>query len=155
MRERINTAVKEAMKAGNKRRTSTLRLVNAAIKDRDIAARVDDAGQSTGRDKIEDGEILSLLQKMVKQRRESITTYASAGRDDLVQQEAEEITIIEEFLPQQMGEAEMAAAVKAVVDDIGAAGLKDMGRTMTALKERFAGQMDFAKASAIVKAALA
>ena len=155
MREQINTAVKEAMKAGNKRRTSTLRLVNAAIKDRDIAARVDDAGQSTGRDKIEDGEILSLLQKMVKQRRESITTYASAGRDDLVQQEAEEITIIEEFLPQQMGEAEMAAAVKAVVDDIGAAGLKDMGRTMTALKERFAGQMDFAKASAIVKAALA
>ncbi len=155
MRERINTAVKEAMKAGNKRRTSTLRLVNAAIKDRDIAARVDDAGQSTGRDKIEDGEILSLLQKMVKQRRESITTYTSAGRDDLVQQEAEEITIIEEFLPQQMGEAEMAAAVKSVVDDIGAAGLKDMGRTMTALKERFAGQMDFAKASAIVKAALA
>ena len=155
MRERINTAVKEAMKAGNKRRTSTLRLVNAAIKDRDIAARVDDAGQSTGRDKIEDGEILSLLQKMVKQRRESITTYASAGRDDLVQQEAEEITIIEEFLPQQMGDAEMTAAVKAVVDDIGAAGLKDMGRTMTALKERFAGQMDFAKASAIVKAALA
>ena len=154
MRERINTAMKNAMKAGDKRRTSTLRLVNAAIKDRDIAARVDDSGQSTGRDKIEDIEILSLLQKMVKQRRESITTYAGAGRDDLVKQEAEEITIIEEFLPTQMSEAEMKAAVCALVEEIGAAGLKDMGRTMAALKERFAGRMDFAKASALVKAAL-
>ncbi|MEZ5842434.1 MAG: GatB/YqeY domain-containing protein [Hyphomicrobiaceae bacterium] len=155
MREKINAAMKGAMKAGDKRRTSTLRLVNAAIKDRDIAARVDDSGQSTGRDKIDDTEILSLLQKMVKQRRESITTYQSAGRDDLVQQEAEEITIIEEFLPQQMSEDETKTAVETVIGEIGATGLKDMGRTMAALKERFTGRMDFSKASAIVKATLA
>lgn len=154
MRERINTSMKQAMKAGDKRRTSTLRLVNAAIKDRDIAARVDDSGQATGRDKIEDSEILSLLQKMVKQRRESITTYASAGRDDLVNQEAEEIVIIEEFLPTQMSEAEVQTEVAKLIEELGAAGLKDMGRTMAALKERFAGRMDFGKASGVVKAAL-
>ena len=154
MRERINSAMKEAMKSGDKRRLSTLRLVNAAIKDRDIAARVDEKGRSTGRDKIDDTEILALLQKMIKQRRESIETYSQGGRQDLVDQEAAEITVIEEFLPQQMGEEETKAAVEALVAEIGATGLKDMGRTMAALKERFTGQMDFGKASAIVKGLL-
>lgn len=154
MRERINSAMKEAMKSGDKRRLSTLRLVNAAIKDRDIAARVDEKGRSTGRDRIDDTEILALLQKMIKQRRESIETYSQGGRQDLVDQEAAEITVIEEFLPQQMGEEETKAAVEALVAEIGATGLKDMGRTMAALKERFTGQMDFGKASAIVKGLL-
>lgn len=154
MRERINSAIKEAMKAGEKRRLSTLRLVNAAIKDRDIAARVDEKGRSTGRDKIDDTEILALLQKMIKQRRESIETYAQGGRLDLVEQEESEIAVIEEFLPQQMSEEETAAAVEALVAELGATGLKDMGRTMAALKERFTGRMDFGKASGLVKGLL-
>ena len=154
LRDRISTATKDAMKAGDKKRVSTLRLISAAIKDRDIASRVDDGGASTGRDKIDDSEILQLLQKMVKQRRDSITTFASANRTDLVEQETGEIAIIEEFLPQQMGDDETKAAVTALVTEIGASGLKDMGRTMAALKEKFAGRMDFAKASALVKAAL-
>lgn len=154
MRERINTAMKEAMRAGEKRRLSTLRLVNAAIKDRDIAARVDEKGRATGRDKIDDTEILALLQKMIKQRRESIETYTQGGRQDLVDQEQAEIEVIEEFLPQQMSEEETKAVVEALVTELGASGLKDMGRTMAALKERFTGQMDFAKASAFVKGLL-
>jgi uncharacterized protein YqeY len=154
MRERINTAIKDAMKAGDKRRLSTLRLVNAAIKDRDIAARVDEKGRSTGRERIDDTEILALLQKMIKQRRESIETYAQGGRQDLVEQEEGEIAVIEEFLPQQMSEEETRAAVEALVAELGATGLKDMGRTMAALKERFAGRMDFGKASGLVKGLL-
>ncbi|MEW5962507.1 MAG: GatB/YqeY domain-containing protein [Pseudomonadota bacterium] len=154
MRERINTAIKDAMKAGEKRRLSTLRLVNAAIKDRDIAARVDEKGRPTGRDRIDDTEILALLQKMIKQRRESIETYAQGGRQDLVEQEQDEIAVIEAFLPQQMSEEETKAAVEALVAELGATGLKDMGRTMAALKERFTGRMDFAKASGLVKGLL-
>lgn len=154
MRERINTAIKDAMKAGEKRRLSTLRLVNAAIKDRDIAARVDEKGRPTGRDRIDDTEILALLQKMIKQRRESIETYAQGGRQDLVEQEQDEIAVIEDFLPQQMSEEETKAAVEALVAELGATGLKDMGRTMAALKERFTGRMDFAKASGLVKGLL-
>ncbi|MGD9828304.1 MAG: GatB/YqeY domain-containing protein [Hyphomicrobiaceae bacterium] len=148
MRERINDALKSAMKAQNKRRMSTLRLVTAAIKDRDIAAR------SSGKERITDGEILDVLAKMIKQRRESVETYEGAGRLELAEQEKEEITIIEEFLPRQLSEAETRAAVEAVMAEIGAQGLKDMGRTMAALKERFQGQMDFTKASALVKDAL-
>jgi len=151
MRERINQALKDAMKSGDKARVSTLRLINAAIKDRDIAARADDKGQTTGKDRAEDQEILGLLQKMVKQRRESAETYRQAGRTDLAEREEAEIPIIEEFLPQQMSEAETRAAVKAVMGELGCSGLKDMGRTMAALKERFAGQMDFGMASALVK----
>lgn len=154
MRERINAAIKDAMKAGDKRRLSTLRLVNAAIKDRDIAARVDEKGRATGRDKIDDNEILALLQKMIKQRRESIETYAQGGRLDLVEQEEGEIAVIEEFLPQQMSDEETRAAVEALVAELGATGLKDMGRTMAALKERFTGRMDFGKASGLVKGLL-
>jgi uncharacterized protein len=151
MRDRINSAMKDALKSGEKRRLSTLRLVNAAIKDRDIAARVDDKGQATGRDRINDAEILGLLQKMIKQRREAIDTFRHAERSDLVEQETAEIAVIEEFLPQQMGEEETRSAVAAVVAELGASGLKDMGRVMATLKERYTGQMDFGKASTAVK----
>lgn len=154
MRERIQAAMKEAMKSGNKRRLSTLRLVTAAIKDRDIAARVDEKGRSTGRDRVEYSDILALLQKMIKQRRESVEIYTQGGRQELADQEAAEIAIIEEFLPQQTGDDDIRTAAKAAVKELGAAGLKDMGRVMAALKQKYTGQMDFAKASAMVKEAL-
>ena len=147
LRTRIRDTLKAAQKSRNERRTATLRLILAALKDRDIAAR----GGDGGRDEIRDDEILGMLQTMIKQRRESIALYAKGGRDDLVKQETEEIAIIEEFLPKQLNEKEMAEAVKGVIEEIGAASIKDMGRTMAALKERYAGQMDFAKASGIVK----
>lgn len=154
MREQISEAVKTAMKSGDKRRLSTLRLIQAAIQDRDIAARVDAKGQSTGQDKIDDAELLQLLQKMIKQRRESVKMYGEAGRTELAEQEQSEIDIIEEYLPKQMSETEITAAVTTIVEEIGASSLKDMGRTMSALKERYAGQMDFGKASAVVKTSL-
>jgi uncharacterized protein YqeY len=154
VRDTITEAVKTAMKSGDKRRLSTLRLVQAAIKDRDIAARVDAKGRSTGQEKIDEGELLQLLQKMIKQRRESARVYADAGRAELAEQEELEIEIIEEYLPKQMSEAEVATAVSTVIAELGAAGLKDMGRTMATLKERYAGQMDFGKASSVVKATL-
>lgn len=151
MRERINQSMKEAMKSGDKKRLSTLRLVNAAIKDRDIAARADDKGQATGEDKVSDSDILALLQKMIKQRRDSASTYRQGGREDLAESEEAEITIIEEFLPQQMSEDEVREAVKAVIEETGCGGLKDMGKVMGALKQRYTGTMDFGKASAMVK----
>jgi uncharacterized protein YqeY len=151
LRERISQSIKDAMKSGEKLRLTTLRLVNAAIKDRDLAAHVDEKGNATGRDKISDADILTLLQKMVKQRRESIATFRQGGREDLAANEEAEIAVIEEFMPRQMDDAEIRAAVKQVVGELGASGLKDMGRTIAALKQRHAGQMDFAKASGIVK----
>jgi uncharacterized protein YqeY len=151
MRDRISQAIKDAMKMGDKRRLGTLRLIMAAIKDRDIAAQMETGGQTPRRDKITDAEILALLQKMIKQRRESIATYQQGGRQDLVDQEAEEIVVIEEFLPQQMGETETRDAVAKMVEELSCTGLKDMGRVMAALKARYAGRMDFAKASALVK----
>jgi uncharacterized protein YqeY len=151
MREKIMTATKTAMKSGDKRRLATLRLMSAAIKDRDIAARVDDKGTATGKEAIDEQEILQLLQKMIKQRREAEATYREAGRQELVDQEAFEITVIEEFLPAQMSEEDIRAAVAATIAAEGASGLKDMGRTMGALKAKYAGQMDFGKASAIAK----
>ncbi len=154
MRERINEDVKKAMKAGEKRRLATLRLMNAAIKDRDLAAGIDEKGKPTGRDKISDQEILTVLQKMIKQRRESLDIYRQAKREDLADQEASEITILEDYLPRQMSEAETKAAVAALMVEIGATGVKDMGRAMAALKERYTGQMDFAKASGFVKEVL-
>ena len=154
MRERIQTAMKEAMKSGDKRRLSTLRLVLAAIKDRDIAARVDEKGHSTGKDRVEDSDILALLQKMIKQRRDSVEIYTQGGREELADQETAEIAIIEEFLPQQMSEDEIRDATKSLIAELGAKGLKDMGRVMGALKERYTGKMEFAKASAMVKEAL-
>ena len=146
LRTRLNDALKAAMKAKEKRTIATIRLILAALKDRDIAAR--GKGNLEGID--EDG-ILAMLQSMIKQRRESIALYEKGGRLELAQQEAEEITVIEQFLPRQLGEDEMAEAVKTVIQDVDAKSLKDMGRTMAALKERYAGRMDFAKASAQVK----
>jgi uncharacterized protein YqeY len=154
MRDVLGRAIKDAMKSGDKRRLSTLRLISAAIKDRDIAAQMDGAGHPGGRDRISDAELMQLLQKMVKQRRESAEAYRQGGRPDLADQELEEIRVIEEFLPRQMDEAEMRAAVEAVAKELGCAGLKDMGRAMAVLKERFAGRMDFAKASAMLKGLL-
>lgn len=145
MREKINAALKQAIKAQEKRRMSTLRLMNAAIEDRVIAAR------SSGQEGLSEAEILEILAKMVKQRRESIETYEQAGRMELAQQEQEEIDVIQSFMPKQMSEEETRAACKEVVGELGCESLKDMGRTMGALKERYAGQMDFAKASQIVK----
>jgi uncharacterized protein YqeY len=148
LRDEINAALKEAMKAQDKRRVSTLRLVTAALKDRDIEAR------GAGKAALADEEILALLQKMIKQRQESLDIYTKAGRTDLATQEREEIEIISAYLPKQMSEGETRAAVEAVVKEVGAAGMKDMGRVMAALKERYAGKMDFAKAGGVVKAAL-
>ncbi len=149
LRQQLSDALKTAMLSKDARTVSTVRLILAALKDRDIAARP--RGLADG---IPEEEILQMLQSMTKQRRESIALYEQGGRLELAQQEAEEIAIIERFLPAQMSEEEVAAAAAAVISEIGAAGLKDMGRTMAALKERFAGQMDFTKASATVKAQL-
>lgn len=146
LRTKIRDALKVALKARDERRISTVRLILAALKDRDIAAR--GAG---GREEITDDEILNLLQTMIKQRRESIALYAQGNRQDLVDQETQEITVIEDFLPKQLSEKEMSQAVKDTIAGLNATTIKDMGRVMAALKERFAGQMDFAKASAIVK----
>jgi uncharacterized protein len=154
MRDRLSQATKDAMKAQDKQRLSTLRLISAALKDRDIAARVDEKGVSSGRDKITDQEFASLLQKMIKQRRDSITAFEQGGRQELAKQEAAEIAVIEEFLPKQMGDAEATAAIAAVIKEVGAASQKDMGKVMAALKTRYAGQMDFGKASGQVKALL-
>jgi len=148
MRETITAALKAATKAQDKRRISTLRLVSAAIKDRDIAARTAGKGEAT------DAELLELLAKMIKQREESEKIYASAGRPELARQETEEIAIIREFLPSQLSEADMQKAIAAAITDTGAASVKDMGKVMAQLKARYAGQMDFTKASAMVKAKL-
>jgi uncharacterized protein len=148
MRETITAALKAATKAQDKRRISTLRLVSAAIKDRDIAARGLGKGEAT------DAELLELFAKMIKQREESEKIYANAGRAELAKQEAEEIVIIREFLPKQLSEADMQKAVAEAIAEAGAANVKDMGKVMAALKARYAGQMDFAKASALVKVKL-
>ena len=148
MRETITAALKLATKAQDKRRVSTLRLVSAAIKDRDIAARTAGKGEAT------DAELLELFVKMIKQREESEKIYRDAGRAELAQQEAEEIAIIREFLPKQLSEADTQKAIAAAIAEAGATSVKDMGKVMAALKSRYAGQMDFAKASALVKAKL-
>ena len=146
LRTRLNEALKQAMLAKNQRAVSTVRLILAALKDRDIAAR--SRGVTDG---IDEAEILSMLQTMIKQRGESIKLYEQGGRLELAEQEREEITIIEGFLPKQMSDEEVAAAVKTVVDEIGATCIKDMGKVMAELKTRYAGQMDFAKVSGTVK----
>ncbi|MDP7545741.1 MAG: GatB/YqeY domain-containing protein [Alphaproteobacteria bacterium] len=149
MRDRLKEVLTAAMKAGDKRRVGTVRLILAAIKDRDIANRSD--GRA---DIVSDEDILAILQKMVKQRRESTVLYQEGGRLELAAQEEEEIAIIQEFLPQQIGADELQAAVAAVVTETGAASLKDMGGVMAVLKERFAGRMDFAQAAGQVKSLL-
>ncbi|MBL9011392.1 MAG: GatB/YqeY domain-containing protein [Alphaproteobacteria bacterium] len=145
MRQQFNDAMKAAMKAGDKARLGTIRLIIAAIKDRDIVAR------GEGKETATDEELLQLLQKMAKQRADSITAFEAAGRQDLVDKEAAEKVIIESFLPQQMGAEETRAAIAAVIAETGAAGMKDMGKVMGALKAKFAGTMDFAKANGVVK----
>jgi uncharacterized protein YqeY len=149
LRQQLKEALKTAMLGKDARTVSTVRLILAALKDRDIAARP--SGQADG---IPDVEILQMLQSMIKQRRESITIYEQGGRLELAEREAEEIVIIERFLPRQMSGDEVVAAIRAVIAEIGATGIKDMGRVMAALKERHAGLMDFSRASAVVKAEL-
>jgi uncharacterized protein YqeY len=146
LRERFSEALKTSMKEKDQRTVSTVRMALAKLKERDIEARA--KGNQGG---IPDAEIQQMLQGMVKQRRESIELYEKGGRKELADQEREEIGVIERFLPQQMGEAEMEAAIRAAIASTGAAGPKDMGRVMAALKERHAGSMDFSKASPIAK----
>ena len=148
LRDRINDGVKEAMKSGDKLRVSTLRLVNAAIKNAEIDART--ASKQFG-----DDDLLGLLQKMIKQRQESVELYDKGNRKELADQERGEIKIIQEFLPQQMSEAEAKAAIAEVIKQEGATGMKDMGKVMAALKAAYAGKMDFSKVSALVKGQLA
>ncbi|WP_319529407.1 GatB/YqeY domain-containing protein [uncultured Cohaesibacter sp.] len=145
MRERINESLTEAIRQQDKRRMATLRLVNAALKDRDVEAR------SQGSDRVSDEEVLQILAKMVKQRDESIRTYEEAGRLELAEQERDERSIILEFLPQQMEESEVNATCAKAVEELDADGLRDMGKVMAHLKAHYPGQMDFGKASCIVK----
>ena len=140
----------EAMKSKDEKTTATLRLMNAAIKDKDIDAR-----SKGNMDGIDDAGVLSLLQTMIKQRRESIEMYKQGGRDDLVAHEQGEIDVIQSFLPKQMSADEMQAAIKEVIAQTGAAGMKDMGKVMGALRGKYAGQMDFGTASGIIKQLLA
>lgn len=145
MRQRIADELKAALKGGDKPRTQTLRMVNAAIQDRDIANR------GAGKPPAGDDEVMQVLAKMVKQREESAKAFEDGGRAELAAQERAEIAVIQAFLPAQMDDAAMKAAIGDVIRDVGATGLRDMGRTMAALKERHAGEMDFGRASTIVK----
>lgn len=149
MRDQLAAALKDALKAKDKRRLGTIRLMQAAIKDRDIAARGE--GGDTG---VTDDDILGILAKMIKQREESAVTYEGAGRVELATQEREEIEVIRSFMPQQLSQEEVEAACGEVVTELGAESLKDMGRVMAELKKRYAGQMDFGKAGAVIKAKL-
>ena len=146
LREQFTDQLKEAMKAKDNRRVSTLRMVLAALKDKDIAARTE-----TSREGISDDDVLGLLAKMVKQREESAAAYRAGNRPELVQSEEEEIAIIRSFMPKQMSADEAKAAIAAVIAETGASSVKDMGKVMNTLKERFAGQMDFGKASGMTK----
>jgi uncharacterized protein len=148
LRDDINKALTAAMKAKNERAVSTLRMVNAALKNADIEAR------GSGKPPLGDAELLPLLQKMIKQRQESVLLYEKGKRADLVRQEQEEIAIISGYLPKQMSDADMAAAIDAAIKETGAAGMKDMGKVIGALRGKYAGQMDMAKASAVVKGKL-
>ena len=148
LRDDINNALKEAMKAKNERTVSTLRMVNSTLKNSDIEAR------GVGKPPLGDAEVLPVLQKMIKQRQESVELYQKGNRADLVKQEQEEIAIITGYLPKQMSEAEMTAAIEAAIKDTGASSMKDMGKVIGALRGKYAGQMDFGKASGLVKARL-
>jgi len=148
IRDDINAALKEAMKAKDERRVSTLRLVNSTLKNADIEAR------GHGKEPIGDDGVLGVLQKMIKQRNESAELYDKGGRAELAQGEREEIAIISAYLPKQMSEGEVKAAVAEEIGNTGAAGVKDMGKVIAALKGKYTGKMDFAKVSALVKAAL-
>jgi len=145
MRDQIAQALKAALKTQDKRRTGTLRLIQAAIQDRDIAHR------GAGKDPVTDEEILQILSKMVKQREESAKAFEEGGRAELAAQERDEIAIIKDFLPKQLGDEAVHQACRQVIDEIGADGLRDMGRCMAVLKEKYPGKMDFSKASGLVK----
>jgi uncharacterized protein YqeY len=147
MRDKINEDLKTAMKARDSARVDALRLINAALKDKDIEAR--GAGKTLTAD-----DVLALLQKMIKSRQESLDIYEKAGREDLASKERGEIAVISSYLPQQLSEAEAAEAIKAAIAEVGAASIKDMGKVVAALKAKYTGRMDFGKASAAVKAAL-
>lgn len=146
LRERLTTALKEAMKAREADRTSTLRLINAAIKDRDIAARTEG-----GADGVTDADIMAILGKMVKQRQESARVYEEGGRLELAEKELAEIKVIEEFLPRQLAGSEIGAAIDAAIAEAGAGSIRDMGRVMAALKAKYTGQMDFGAVGPMVK----
>jgi uncharacterized protein YqeY len=148
LRDDINNELKTAMKAKDERRVSTLRMVNAAVKNADIEAR----GQ--GKDALADDAVLALLQKMIKQRQESIELYVKGGREELAEQERQEVAIISAYLPKQMTEDEMKAAIDGAITEAGAASMKDMGKVIGVLRAKYAGQMDFGKASGLVKARL-
>lgn len=148
LRDQINDALKEAMKAKNERAVSTLRMVNSTLKNADIEAR------GASKPALGEAEVLAILQKMIKQRQESVDLYKKGGRDDLVAQEEAEIAIISGYLPRQMSDAEMKSAIDAAVAETEASGMKDMGKVIGALRGKYAGQMDMAKASALVKAKL-
>jgi uncharacterized protein YqeY len=148
LRDDINKALTEAMKAKNERAVSTLRMVNSTLKNADIEAR------GTGKPALGDAEVISALQKMIKQRQESAELYKKGNRPELVKQEEEEIAIISGYLPKQMADADVVAAIDAAIKETGAAGMKDMGKVIGVLRGKYAGQMDMAKASAAVKAKL-
>jgi uncharacterized protein YqeY len=150
LRDDINAALKEAIKAGDKRRVSTLRLMNSAIKDKDINSRTEGHDSAL----TPDSGLVDLFAKMVKQRQESVAVYEQGGRPELAQAEREEITIIQSFMPKQLSDEEAKAAVAALIKEAGATSVKDMGKVMAALKAKYAGQMDMAKAGAIVKSLL-
>lgn len=147
MREKIAEDLKAAMKAGERAKVDALRLINAALKDKDIEAR------GTGKTLSAD-DVLALLQKMIKSRQESLEIYEKAGREDLAGKERGEIAVISAYLPQQLSEAEVAEAVKSAIAEVGAASIKDMGKVVASLKAKYTGRMDFGRASAAVKAAL-
>ena len=149
LRDDINNAVKDAMRAKDERKLSTLRMVNSTLKNSDIEAR----GQ--GKPPLSDEDILGVLQKMIKQRQESVELYVKGNREELANQEREEIAIITAYLPKQMSDDEVKAAIAAAIKETGAAGMKDMGKVIGVLRGKYAGQMDFGKASGLVKAALA
>ncbi|MCY0096099.1 GatB/YqeY domain-containing protein [Hoeflea ulvae] len=148
MRERFTETLKDAIRAKDTRRMSTLRLIQAAIKDRDIANR------GAGKDPVSDDDILQILTKMIKQREESAAIYEDNARLELAQQERDEIAIIRQFLPKQLPEEEVRQLCASVINETGAAGLRDMGKCMNVLKERYPGQMDFSKACGMVKGLL-
>jgi uncharacterized protein YqeY len=150
LRARINDSLKEAMKAGDKRRVSTLRLMNSAIKDKDILSRTEGHDSAL----TADAGLIDLFGKMVKQRQESVAVYEQGGRPELAQAEREEIAIIQSYMPKQLSDEEAKAAVAAIIMAVGAASVKDMGKVMAELKAKYAGQMDMAKAGAMVKGLL-
>src|SRR5205814_10174235 len=148
LRDDINNAVKDAMRAKDERRLSTLRMVNSTIKNADIAAR------GEGKPPLSDADLLGVFQKMIKQRQEAVERYDKGGRAELAAQEREEIAIIAAYLPKQMSEADVKTAISSAITETGAAGMKDMGKVIAVLKTKYAGKMDFGRASGLVKAAL-